>query len=248
MKRPGASLVELMLALVLGGALLGTFARTLAVQRRAESSVASVNAPAASADEVVRVATAALSRVAASDRLVVRGDTAIDWVATVGVALACSAGGDSLVVPSTGASSWWVASPDSGDALDVGSPDGSWARYEIVAVRARTSGPACGGAERTLQLQPLPQPAESALPVVRVMRRMRFTLYRGGDGAWWLGERRCPLAESAPCSAPQPVAGPLRAAPLGLSFRIDTTQALRAVHVTARAGSVTRSGIAVLRP
>jgi len=246
MKRTGTTLAELMIALVLGGAVVGAFARTLVVQRRAESSVASVNAPAAAADEVVRVATAALARVAASDRLVIRGDTAIEWHATVGVALACAAGGDSLVVPSAGTSSWWEAVPDSGDAVDVGAPDGSWVRYEIMSVRVRASGAACGGPERTLLVQPAL--ADDALPSVRVTRRMRFTLYRGGDGAWWLGERRCSLAESAACSAAQPVAGPLRAAPFGLAFRIDSTQALRTVHVTARAGSVQRRAVVALRP
>jgi hypothetical protein len=244
--RHGTTLAELMIALVLGGTVVGAFTRTLVLQRRAEALVASTNAPSAAADEVVRVATAALARVAASDRLVIRGDTAIDWLATVGVALACAAGGDTLVVPTSGDASSWESVPDSGDAVDVGAPDGSWVRHQIVAVRARANGATCGGAERTLQVQSAL--ADAARPAVRVTRRMRFALYRGGDGAWWLGERRCPLAESASCSAAQPVAGPLRAWPLGLAFRIDSTQATHMVHVTARAGLVQRRAVVALRP
>jgi hypothetical protein len=51
---------------------------------------------------------------------------------------------------------------------------------------------------------------------VRFARRVRYSVYRGGDGKWYLGYRRCVTT----CAAIQPISGPYesRSGP-PLSFR-----------------------------
>lgn len=243
--RRGTSLVEVIVATALSVIVIAAFARAITAQRRAERTIATAYQPGVAADEAVRVAAAALSRVAERDSLWVRGDTAMEWRATVGVSLACFAAADSVVVPDVAVSTWWEAPPDTGDVIDVALADGQWAASEIIDIRPRATGGACGAAQRTLQLRNAV--AWTAVPpAVRVTRRTRFMLYRGGDGAWWLGERRCIDAVVVTCGAAQPIAGPLAPPPAGLRFAIDSSAPRRMISIAA-AASAARRGELVLR-
>lgn len=237
MTRRGTTLVELVVVLLLGTIVVGMYARTVVAQRRAERTAAAVNAPAAAADEAMRVLAIALERVAAGDSLWARGDTALEWRATIGVAVACAAGGDTIVVPDSGAAAWWEAIPDSGDAAEL-ETSGALVRVEVLSVRSQSSG-ACGGAQRTLRLR-APSGA-TELPAVRVTRRTRFMLYRGGDGAWWLGQRTCSFATPLSCTSAQPITGPLSPPPLGLRFTLDSVAGILGVGLTVAAGNVVRA-------
>lgn len=243
MNRRGVSLVETIIALVLAGIVLGAFVRTMSVQRRSETRVARAYGAASAAEAVVRVSTAMLSRIARDDSVWIRGDTAIEWRATVGVALACVAGGDSIVLPDAGAAAWWEIAPDSGDAADV-EVSGAWTRYEVLRVQQRASGGVCGARQTTLHIG---GSLSDGVAPVRVTRRTRLALYRGGDGAWWMGERRCPDQGAPKCAAAQPVAGPLDRPPTGLAFAVDRTTALLISVVASSSGVVRTGAVAVSR-
>src|SRR5262245_10826675 len=156
MMRRGTTLAELVVVLFLGTIVVAMYARTVVAQRRAERTIAAFNAPAAAADEAMRVLVSALERMAATDSLWVRGDTALEWRAAIGVAVACAVGGDSVVVPDIGPGTWWESAPDSGDAAEfeiAALAAGAAERVEIVAVRSQSAGGACGAAQRTLRLR-----------------------------------------------------------------------------------------------
>ena len=246
MTQRGTTLVELLVALALGSVVAAMFAQSVAVQRRAERVVAHSTAAASAADEAVDVLASAIARVSDADSMLVRGDTALEWRATVGVALACFAGSDTVVVSDTGPATWWESQPGIGDAVDVANGVGAWTGREVVAMSARSNGGACGAAQRTLRLNAaLP---DSGALLVRVARRRRFMLYRGGDGDWWLGERTCSYAAPVSCDAAQPIAGPLLAPPSGMRFTLDSSGAHRTVSVAAKAGRVERTLTVALRP
>jgi hypothetical protein len=245
--RRGTSLVEVIVAMTLSVVVIAGFARAIMAQRRAERTIAGAYQPGVAADEAVRVAAALLSRAAASDSLWVRGDSALEWRATVGVSLACFAGGDSVVVPDVAPSTWWEAPPDTGDAADVALAAGQWTSRSIAAIRTRASGGACGGPQRTLQLGTAVAWG-ATLPAVRVTRRTRLMLYRDGDGAWWLGERRCADSVPAACGAAQPIAGPLAPPPAGLRFAIDSSGPRRVIVILAAAATARRGEIVALLP
>jgi hypothetical protein len=46
---------------------------------------------------------------------------------------------------------------------------------------------------------------------IRFLRRARYSLYRAGDGAWYLGYRRCNVIGISACGVIQPVSGAYRA-------------------------------------
>jgi hypothetical protein len=245
MSRRGTTLAELIVVLLLGSMVVALYASTVVAQRRAERTAAGANAPAAAADESVHVLMSAFERIAAGDSVWIRGDTAFEWRATIGVAIACAYGGDTVVVPDSGAAAWWESAPDSGDAAELGGT-GTWTREEVLSVSTQSGGGACGGAQRTLRLRSAL--ALGAVPVVRVTRRTRFMLYQGGDGAWWLGQRTCSFAPPLRCTSAQPVAGPLAAPPLGLRFALDSASVAPAIALTVTAGRVVRAARVTVHP
>lgn len=244
--RPGLTLVELVVALALGTVVVGVYAASIVGQRRSERTSASALFPASAADDAVHTVSSALARVAAADSLWPHADTALEWRATVGVALACAAGADTVVVPDTGASAWWESFADSGDVIALGSAAGTWERHAVLGVRTRASGGACGTPQHILALRE-PVGAGGAM-LVRVMRRVRFMLYRGGDGSWWFGQRSCDEPPASHCSSAQPIAGPLDAPPNGFRFVIDSVAGRPRVTISASAGRVARMASVSIQP
>lgn len=244
-RRRGVSLVELMVALMLGTLVVALCATTVVAQRRAEHTIGKDARNAAAADEAVRVLAAVLERVATADSVWLRGDTAIEVRATVGVAVACAASGDSLMVPDTGLAAWWETSPDSGDAVEITTPTGDVVAYGVVAVRARTAG-ACAGPQRMIRVTgSIGAPGPT---LARVLRRTRFMLYRASDGNSWFGERTCSYAAPVACQSAQPIAGPLAAAPAGLHVAIDSSSGMRVVRISASVASIVRATAVALKP
>jgi hypothetical protein len=96
------------------------------------------------------------------------------------------------------------------------------------------AGGVAGGARWRLVLAgpALPATVGAGAPV-RVVRRRRYTLYRGGDGAWWLGMREWD-ADGAP--AVQPLAGPFASIDSG-GLRATVRDAAGAVVAPDAAGA-----------
>jgi hypothetical protein len=244
--RAGLTLTELVVALTLGTIVVALYAGSVVGQRRAERASAGALLPASAADDAVRTISSALARVSAADSLWSRADTALEWRATVGVALACVAGADTVVVPDTGANAWWESFADSGDFMLLGSAAGTWERHSVAGVHTRALGGPCGIPQHILAVRE-PVVATGAL-LARVTRRERFMLYRGGDGLWWFGQRSCDEPPPVHCTAAQPIAGPLDAPPTGLRMTIDTVAGRARVTVVASVGRVVRTATVTIQP
>lgn len=243
--RRGTTLAELIVVLVLGSVILGLVTQSLKAHRRSERTIARSSQSASIADETLGVLTSALERVSSADTVLLRGDTAIELGFTIGLGLACAVGGDSVVFQENG-TGWWESPPDSSDTIDAMTA-GQWWRSKIMWTRSRAvASGVCAGLQRVVKIRP-PPPSGPELPLVRVTRRTRFMIYRGGDGEWWFGERTCSSSPPYPCAAAQPVSGPLVGV-RALQFAIDTTGSTTIVTVSATAGKTTRVAVLPLRP
>ena len=236
--RRGSSLAELIVAFTVL-TLLSALAATALVG--AERRMRSANASSA-AERAVREGAAVLSsELAGADSIVARGDTAVDYLGLVGVSVLCVAADSALVVPPSVASnappfSIWRASPAAGDVVALFDPDAARWRYSRVdSVASRSDGAGCtpssglrsaadSAARRPVTRFVLDARLPVGLPVgapVRVMRRARWALYRGGDGQWALGLRACDPITG--CGTAQPASGPYASArDSGFTVRVDS--------------------------
>lgn len=254
-RRAGATLAELAVALVITGVagLIGVTLLAAAERRAHDDAVTDRGAQAA------RDAAHVLGpEIAGADPALVsvRGDTALDLGASIGVSVACVVSGSVLVIPGDRTSmgdpfTRWRTVPERGDIVILWDTlAATWQRSTIDTVAFAPDGGGCpaGGPFRTaadslgrvpamrMRLAvPLPPTIGPGAPL-RVFREVRWTLYRSADRQWWLGLRRCPAGA---CGAAQPVAGPF-AAPLdsGLVFRLGGGST---VSVTVRAPRDARS-------
>jgi prepilin-type N-terminal cleavage/methylation domain-containing protein len=240
--RRGLTVVELLVALTLLGVLGALAGRAL---RQAEGSVrthGAMDRAARTADEVVSVGEALIGSATTRTPPRVLGDTAVEWWQDIARGLSCAAGGDSVLVPLTDHAVWWSAAPDTTDVLTLETAWGGPSESRLLEVRQRPPSPACPTGAWRVRL-PWPS-APSAVVLVHIARRMRLVSYRGSDGLWWWGERRCPASLERPCGPAQPITGPL---PRGRST-ITLGGAPGLTRVAVHAGPGVRRGVAVVPP
>ncbi|HEU4630418.1 MAG TPA: hypothetical protein VFS08_11780 [Gemmatimonadaceae bacterium] len=220
--RRGVTLVELCVVITLLALVGGTVVGTLRLQRRAAAQLAgTLRARAVLAHGAAALETE-LRDVAPADLLVLL-DSAVEALVPVGMAVLCAASPGGLLVPADAGDAtlaWWAATPRAGDVVRLLRPDsagGAWSGAVVAGVDVVPHGAACtavgdssGLASRRIRLDALPVGATRGA-VLWVGRRVRYDLYRGGDGAWQLGRRECAGPRPAPCETVQPVAGPLLA-------------------------------------
>jgi hypothetical protein len=229
--RRGATVAEMAVALVLvaSAAALGAGLLLAAVRRARRDSNDSI------AGQTTREAMHILAAEVASARwgsVFVRGDTALDLDAHVGVSVVCAIAGSVLVLPpsrTTLAEPWtsWRYPPEATDRVALWDSTAAWSSATIDSVTT-TAGGGCSTSSPfrsqadSINGEPLTRLRLSGVigaapgAPVRVFRAVRWSLYRGGDRRWWLGLRRC---SSEVCGAVQPVAGPLAPpADTGLRF------------------------------
>ena len=122
----------------------------------------------------------------------------------------------------------WLTPPVVGDSVliydegrEVGNDDDLWRSHEITAVAPVTGTNACAsstGFTLVTDLSPNTQytlsPALSATVVtgapMRFFRRVDYGLYQASDSAWYLGASDCLPGRTPLCTSYQPVAGPYR--------------------------------------
>lgn len=239
----GTTLAELLVALVLfaivGGAALGVLASQQRFAHRALERLAARRAARDAADALRSdLRPLAPSR---GDLLAI-GANRIEFRGAIGSSVVCAVGParDVLHVPprdaAGGALTSWVVPPVAGDTLLVRVPaplpDGAeWEAYALAADPARGACPLAGGlvasvAESStaiaLRVTPPLSPGVRAGAPVRVVRRERYELYRGGDGGWYLGFADCRAGRATPCATVQPVSGPFAPGGIAFSYRDAT--------------------------
>ncbi|HEX6534762.1 MAG TPA: hypothetical protein VF041_09190 [Gemmatimonadaceae bacterium] len=233
----GATLAELLVALVLfasvGGAALGALATQQRFARRTLQRLVARRAARDAADAL----RSDLRPIAPSrGDLLALGATRIEFRGAIGNAVVCAVdlGRSVLHLPpreaAGGALTSWVVPPVAGDTLLVRVPAplpdaARWEAHVLAADPARGACPLAGGlvasaAESSSAIAlrvapPLSSGVRAGAPV-RVVRRERYELYRGGDGGWYLGFTDCRGGRSTPCAVVQPVSGPF--APGGVAF------------------------------
>ncbi len=216
LSRRAATLVEMLVAMALATVVLSAATSSLFRQQRTHERTASV----ARSEVQLRTATSVLANqlsfLDAEAGDLAQGevrDTAIQFRATVAIALACDRTVGTVTFlpdPSGAVPLGGVASePRPGDSLwFLG--DSSWkgARIDAVAAVAATCPTPLASTGTVIRLT-LGGSVDTipALAPLRVTRPSRYSFYRSGDGTWQLGFREWNEA-SGSFSAPQPVAGP----------------------------------------
>lgn len=235
---PGWTLLELVVALVIIGVIAGLGAGAVASEQRTARAAARVRAMRAELRDATGVLAQEIRGASpASDTLRLAADTAVEFFTPLLTAITCAPGSGSrlLLVPPLNSSAMQPAvgpQPDTGDLAWIWEEDsvrtpGTWRRWRIAGYASDVPGN-CSVALAPLVGQPrvLTVAGDAGMvpagAPVQVVRRGRYSIYRGSDGDWYLGYRRCDALGPSRCQAVQPVAGPYRArvnGTAGIQFR-----------------------------
>ena len=189
----------------------------------------------------------------AGDSIIFASDTAVEFYSAIGSSTVCMTPTSTRITlpPDTLASgrtlTSWIATPDTGDYVIVFSDSssvstGGWTRTRIASFGTTPTLTGCPPSAGLLSaIDPGPARSyeisfSSALPAnvrrgspVRFIRRVRYDVYRGGDGKWYLGYRRC----TSGCAPVQPVSGP---------YESSTGPPIRFRYFTHSGASLTGNG------
>jgi prepilin-type N-terminal cleavage/methylation domain-containing protein len=216
LKRSGMSLAELLVALSLGGIVLGVAAGSMLRQQRGVRWIEGLSGAELQVRPVMRLLTDELSLLDASAGDVAPGqasDSSLQVRSVVGASLSCDSASALTLLPETAAPPALAGSaspPAVGDSVWLyrGASLG-WRARSVVGVSRATS--ACAvptsAAGPTYRLLLDAPPAAAAGTPVRITRWERWVVYRAGDGRWYVGIRDYSPSTSRFLAA-QPVAGP----------------------------------------
>jgi prepilin-type N-terminal cleavage/methylation domain-containing protein len=259
--RRGLTLIELIVAMTVGGVALALIAVISVRQQRLYADVAdrtALTGQLRQASAVLPIELRAASPGAGDIREA--RDTAIELRSSIATAVVCDTLGGSIVLApaSPGAAAFAgyltaIASGDTAWVLARGDTADAWIPYPVSSVSSVAPGP-CGPLGPRLNPTALVSRrvaiglgtsgpiANVAGSVLRVTRPVRYSLYRGGDGRWYLGQRDWNVA-SMRFNTIQPVSGPFSSASShGLVFQyVDSTGAALPIPVSdSRAISLIR--------
>lgn len=217
--RRAATLLELIVTLTVFGIVLGLITQGGLMHARLQRRFEADDAGTAAARQAVTILVRAIDG-AGPDGLVAGAstDTSLELLAGVGAGAGCAVNGGFLV-SRDGSVAWpsgadYAATPAAGDRLLVLDDRARPAVWRARTVTRVSSGAGACGVARVPPAASWTLALDSALDVppaaaFRLRRRVRFDLYRGGDGGWYLGMREW-NAQAERFNAVQPVAGPLR--------------------------------------
>ena len=216
LRRTGTSLVELLVALTLGGAVLTVVASSMLRQQRGARWIEGLTGAELQLRPVMRLLADELSDLDASAGDIAAGqasDSSLQLRAVVATSLTCDSASTVTLLPegaATPAMGSSARTPAIGDSLWLyrGAAYG-WQARSVVGVTRVTS--ACAvptsASAPTFQLV-LDAPADApAGTAVRVTRWERWVVYRASDGRWYAGIRDFSPTTNRFLAA-QPIAGP----------------------------------------
>jgi type II secretory pathway pseudopilin PulG len=248
-RRRGASLIELVVAIVLlaviGTATLGVVVHQERFYREQASAIDS-RATVRDAASLLQSELRALTPADGDLYAIAAG--AVDFRATMAQSAICtiSPSRTQITIPpehlASGAPLTWLGTrPETGDTLLVLASDSTlgdaWDRHVLTAAPSSagscptssglTTTAAEASAALTLSLSPPLDTAIASGALVRVVRRARYELYRASDSRWYLGYLDCLSSRATPCNIVQPVSGPFAPGGIRLAY-IDRGGALTA--------------------
>lgn len=224
--RRGVTLIELIVAVAIGGVVLALVATIGVRQQRLYADIAD----RAALDGQLRQAASILPidlRGASSTAGDIREarDTSIELRATIASTVVCDTAAGALIlspaVPGETTFGSYLTPIAAGDTAWIFTPGDSadrWMPYDVASsassgagscapVGPQLSAPALASHRISIRLGASPPLSGFTGTVVRVTRPIRYSLYRGGDGRWYLGQRDW-NATSLRFNAVQPVSGP----------------------------------------
>jgi hypothetical protein len=229
-ERRAATLVELIIGItVLAMVLAIAIAQVARLQRTYSAVTDDMEARARLRDGADMLRSELRGIGAAGRSLMSIADTAIEFYSATGTSTLCLVSPGSTItlppdtLPSGRILSSWAFAPDVGDVILILTDSTApaiphWQSASVTSV-ARVPAPAgCPASTEVLtppdvaapqlayqlQLDSVPAAGIHSGAPVRVVRRVRYDVYRAGDGNWYLGYRTCISA----CAGVQPVSGP----------------------------------------
>jgi hypothetical protein len=231
--RPGVTIAELAVVLVLIGLIGSTIGLSLIRQQRFYRGATELLQAREGVRDAMELLSADIRGMAVADTVRLSADSAIEFFASIGGSIVCqSTGGTTIGLPSSARRGNTFTSlltqPDTGDIAvflrDSAEGGSEWERHRIAGFAARVLPGTCpvssgyahqsdidaGASGYALDLAiPLSSHVRPGAPV-RFIRRGRYSLYRASDGSWYLGYRRCNAVGPSACGAIQPLSGPYR--------------------------------------
>ena len=236
--RPGASLIELVVVIVLLTAIgSATMAVVIHQERFYRAQADAIDARATVRDAASLLQSELRALTASDGDLYAIGPGTVEFRTTLAQSAVCtiSPSRRQITIPpehlASGAPLTWIGTqPESGDTLLVLASDSMlgdrWDRHVLTAAPSRagtcpissglTTTAADAGGALTLTLSPSLDSAIATGALVRVVRRARYELYRASDSHWYLGYLDCLASRATPCNVVQPVSGPF--APSGVQL------------------------------
>ena len=256
--RRGTTLVELLVALAIGGVVLGMVTSIGVRQQRLYGEIGRRTTAREHLRHAGAILPIDLRAASALDGDIIAGearDTSLELRATLGSSIVCGASGTTLALVAPAADSdlaSFVDEPREADTLWVLDDLESIERWRTFPVtRAWSSSGRCDatrGGPRGATPSSVPRllvetgiPDAVQIPAgapVRLTRRVRYSFYRASDGHWYLGYRDW-NAGTGRLNQIQPVSGPFLSTAAGVGFRyFDSTGA------AIPDGALTTAGIA----
>ncbi|HEX8946479.1 MAG TPA: hypothetical protein VF785_25305 [Gemmatimonadaceae bacterium] len=232
--RRGASIIEVVIAMVVAAVVLSLVTAISVRQQRLFTDLADAVALSGRLREAATILPIDLRGASIASRDISEArDTSIELRATIASAVVCDTIDNGLVLapvdagPSPYAS--YLTAVNVGDTAWVLMPPdsvGDWLPFRVETVgnapqrQCAPAGPHLSDSVRALSRMNIglstPPVALRAMigTAVRVTRPLRYSLYRAGDGAWYLGEKEWNSAATR-FNTIQPVSGPFLSAALG---------------------------------
>lgn len=238
--RPGFTLAELLVVMVLLGIIGGAIVSFLVRQQRFYNGVQSIIDTRRQIRQAAAMLPADLRGISSvGGDIYAMTDSSIDIRATTGTSVVCVTNTTSkllYLVPATLAKGvvmtsvyTTLAANDSIFVYDDGAntavnTDDAWQRYGVsaVAIVPTTNCPTSTGLVQAADQAGTNQMYKLTLPVtqsatiragsiVRFFKKAHYSLYHAADGNWYMGYYDCKLGRATSCNAIQAIAGPLNA-------------------------------------